>query len=131
MCDGELDAKHEIITEQIFGPMLPSRSRACQNNSPPDILNDNGWGPAETADGLSDDRARSDRAARAARPADLRDPRRRRLPSLLPRPARRRLRRRGVPARALPRDAARGRALPRSDRGRGARADVGFRPRPL
>ena len=69
-------------------------------------------------------RRRGDRAARAAGASDLRDPRRRRLPPLLPRASRARERAARVPPRALPRDAARDRALPRPDRSRGARADV-------
>ena len=50
---------------------------------------------------------------------DVRDPRRRRLPPLLPRAPRARERAGGVPARPLPRDADRDRALPRPRRGRG------------
>ena len=57
--------------------------------------------------------------ARPAGRSRLRDPRRRRLPSLLPRAPRARERAGGVPARPLPRDADRDRALPRSRRGRG------------
>ena len=49
----------------------------------------------------------------------LRDPRRRRLPPLLPRAPRARERAGGVPARPLPRDADGDRALPRPRRGRG------------
>ena len=59
-----------------------------------------------------------------ARDPHLRDPRRRRLPPLLPRAQGARQRGRGVPARPLPRDALGDRALPRPDRGRGARPDV-------
>ena len=70
--------------------------------------------------------ARGGRAARPARDPDLRDPRRRRLPPLLPRPPGARRASAGVPARALPRDADGDRALPRPRRGRGARADVGI-----
>ena len=73
-------------------------------------------------------RGRGGRAARPARDPDLRDPRRRRLPPLLPPPPRARERGAGVPARPLPRDADGDRALPRPRRGRGARADVGSAP---
>ena len=55
---------------------------------------------------------------------DLRDSRRRRLPSLLPRASRARERVGGVPSRALPRDPARDRALPRPRGSRGAGPDV-------
>ena len=58
--------------------------------------------------------ARGDRAARAARDPHLRDPRRRRLPPLLPRAPRARVRAGGIPPRPRPRGAARHRALPRS-----------------
>ena len=50
-------------------------------------------------------RRRGGRAARPAGDPDVRDPRRRRLPPLLPRPPRARERAAGVPARPLPRDA--------------------------
>ena len=73
------------------------------------------------------DRRRGGGAARPAGDPDLRDPRRRRLPPLLPRAPRARLRRAGVPARPLTRDAAGDRPLARPDRGRGARADVADR----
>ena len=65
--------------------------------------------------------------ARAAGDPAVRDPRRRRLPPLLPRAPRARERPAGVPARALPRDADRDRALSRPRRGRGARAHVRLR----
>ena len=78
----------------------------------------------QAARGLPDARARGDRPAWAADAPVVRDPRRRRLPPLLPRRPRARLRGRGVPARALPRDPAGDRALPRPDRCRGARAHV-------
>ena len=55
---------------------------------------------------------------------DVRDPRRRRLPPLLPPPPRARERPAGVPARALPRDPVGDRHVPRPRRGRGAGADV-------
>src|SRR5205807_5959541 len=70
------------------------------------------------------------RGAHEARPAgcpELRDPRRRRLPPLLPRAPRARERATGVPARPLPRDRHGDRALPRSRRSRGAGADVRLR----
>ena len=68
--------------------------------------------------------AEATRAARAARHPDVRDPRRRRLPPLLPRASRARVRAAGLPARALPRDAARDRAQSRLDRRRGSRSNV-------
>src|SRR5207247_61894 len=58
---------------------------------------------------------------------DLRDSRGRRLPPLLPRAPRCRLRDGGVPAGARPRCSARDRACPGSDRSRGTRTDVGSR----
>ena len=58
----------------------------------------------------------------AAGRSRLRDPRRRRLPPLLPRASRARERAGGVPPRALPCDAARDRALPRPRRSRGDRS---------
>src|SRR5262249_52822828 len=73
------------------------------------------------------DRRRGDRAARAPCAPDLLDSRRRRFSPLLPRTPRCRVGDGGVPARALPRDAARDRALPRSGRCRGAAAHVGSR----
>ena len=78
--------------------------------------------PAVVADALAE--------ARAAGRAELRDSRRRRLPSLLPRAPRARERAGGVPARPLPRDRLRDRALPRSRRRRGAGPDVTPRRRP-
>src|SRR5439155_6192425 len=62
------------------------------------------------------------------RRSELRDSCCRRLPPLLPPSPGARERRTGVPARALHRDAGRDRALPRPDRGRGARPNVGSRP---
>ena len=55
---------------------------------------------------------------------NLRDPRRRRLPPLLPRASRARERAARASACARPRDATRDRALPRPDRRRGTRTDV-------
>ena len=63
----------------------------------------------------------------ATRDPDLRDPGRRRLPSLLPRAPRARVGAGGVPARARPRSPDRHRALPRSRRRGRAGADVGSR----
>ena len=60
---------------------------------------------------------------------DLRDPGRGRLSPLLPRASRGGLRDGGVPVGARPRDAKRDRAGSRPGRGRGARTDVGSRPR--
>ena len=57
--------------------------------------------PREAAARVPRARRRGHRAARAARDPDLRDPRRGRLPPLLPPPPRARLRAAGVPARAL------------------------------
>ena len=65
-----------------------------------------------------------DRAARPARDPDLRDPRRGRLPPLLPRAQGARLGGAGVPARPDHGDEGRDRPLARPDRGRGARPDV-------
>ena len=69
------------------------------------------------------------REARPAGDPGLRDPARRRLPSLLPRASRARERAGVLPARALPRHAVRDRALPRPRRGRGARPHVTRRSR--
>ncbi len=69
--------------------------------------------------------AAGDRATGAARDPDLRDPGRGRLPSLLPRAPRARLRERGLPARSLRRNPGDHRPLPRSRRGRCAGTDVG------
>src|SRR5207248_234934 len=60
--------------------------------------------------------------------SELRDPGRRRIPSLLPPPPRARERCTGLPARVVHGDAGRDRPLSRPDRGRGAGADVGSRP---
>ncbi len=68
-----------------------------------------------------------DGAARPARDPDVRDPRRRRLPPLLPPPQGARDGRAGVPARPRHRDEVRDRALPRPDRGRRTRPDVSLR----
>src|SRR5581483_1019763 len=73
------------------------------------------------------DRGRRSREARAAGDPAVRDPRRRRLPPLLPRAPRARERAAGVPARSLPGHADGDRTLPRSRRSRGAREDVGSR----
>ena len=73
-------------------------------------------------------RRRGDRAARPARDPELRDPRRRRLPPLLPRAQGARLRRRAVPPRPDHGDEGRDRALARPDRRRGAGADVTVSP---
>ena len=70
-------------------------------------------------------RRRGDRAARAARGPDLRDPARGRLPPLLPRAQGARLRRGGVPARPRHRDEVGDRPLARPDRRRSTRHDVG------
>ena len=59
----------------------------------------------EAAGGVPGGRRRGGRAARAAGDPDVRDPRRGRLPPLLPRASRARVRAAGVPARALPRHA--------------------------
>ena len=59
-----------------------------------------------------------------ARDHDVRDPRRRRVPPLLPPPPRPRERGAGLPPGALPGDADGDRLVPRPRRGRGARADV-------
>ena len=73
-------------------------------------------------------RGRRRREARAAGDPDVRDPRRGRLPPLLPRAPRARERAAGVPARALPRDADRDRALPRPVGVEAPEPDVGSRP---
>src|SRR6185503_3980332 len=70
-------------------------------------------------------RRRGRGAARATGDPDLRDPRGRRLPPLLPRPPRARERRAGVPPRARPGGTDGDRAEPGSRGGGGARADVG------
>ena len=62
------------------------------------------------------DGARGGRAARPAADPRVRDPARRRLPSLLPRVPRDRVARGGLPARPVPRDATRDRAVPRPRR---------------
>jgi arginyl-tRNA synthetase len=84
-----------------------------------------GTRPDQAADGLPQRRCRGGRTARAARDPDLCDSGCRRLPPLLPRPARRGVRVGAIPACALPRHAARDRSVPRSDWSRSARADVG------
>src|SRR5262249_45833362 len=75
--------------------------------------------------GVPRPRGRGDRAPSAARDPAVRDPRRRRLPSLLPRASRARVRAAGIPPGSVPRDPDRDRALPRADCCRSARTDVG------
>ena len=81
---------------------------------------DRGAGADQAAHRLPGDGARGGRPARPAADPGVRDQARRRLPPLLPRVPRDRLARGGVPARAVPRDAGRDRAVPRPRRGRGA-----------
>ena len=85
--------------------------------------------PRQAARRVPGGRRRGDRAARPARDPDLRDPRRRRLPPLLPRAQGARLRRAGVPARPDHGDEVGDRPLARPDRGRGARPDVALSAR--
>ena len=80
--------------------------------------------PRQAARRVPGRRRRGDRAARPARDPDLRDPRRGRLPPLLPRAQGAGLGRTGVPARPDHGDEVRDRTLARPDRGRGARPDV-------
>ena len=70
-------------------------------------------------------RRRGRRAAGAARDPDLRDPGRRRLPPLLPRAPRARVRAGGVPARPVRRRPGAWSPAASTCRGRGARTDVG------
>ncbi len=81
---------------------------------------DRGARADQTAHRLPGHGARGCRPARAAADPGVRDQARRRLPPLLPRVPRDRVARGSVPARALPSDAGRDRALPRPGRGRGA-----------
>ncbi len=83
--------------------------------------------PDQAAGGVPRSRRGGDRAARPARDPDLRDPRRGRLPPLLPPPQGARLRGRVVPARARHRDEVRDRPCARLDRRRSARHHVGNR----
>ena len=85
--------------------------------------------PRQAARRVPGRRRRGDRAARPARDPDLRDPRRRRLPPLLPRAQGARLGRAGVPARPDHGDEVGDRPLPRPDRRRGARPDVALSAR--
>ena len=80
--------------------------------------------PDQAPGGVPDRRRRGDRASRPARDPDLRDPRRRRLPPLLPPPQGARLRGGVVPPRARHRDEVRDLARTRLDRRRGTRHDV-------
>ena len=76
-------------------PRSRAESRDCR-------LGAGGARPGQAARRLPGGRGRGDGAARPAGDPDLRDPRRGRLPPLLPRAPRARERRAGVPARALP-----------------------------
>ena len=80
--------------------------------------------PRQAARRVPGRRRRGYRAPGAARDPDLRDPGRRRLPPLLPPPQGARVARGALPPRALLGDEERRRALPRPDRGRGARPHV-------
>ena len=80
--------------------------------------------PDQAAGRVPRRRRRGDRAARPARDPDLRDPRRRRLPPLLPPPQGARLRGGVVPPRPRHRDEVRDRPRTRVDRRRSAGLDV-------
>ncbi len=83
-----------------------------------------GAGARQAAARAACGRSRGCRAEGGACDPELRNPRGRRLPSLLPRAPRPRLRAASVSTRALGRYAGSYRPLPRSDRGRSTRSDV-------
>ena len=113
---------------RIAGILRNARRRDAASPEPAGLARRGGARARQAAARVPGRRRRGDRAAGAARDPDLRDPRRGRLPPLLPRStACSAPRQQAFRLALVTRDADRDRALPRPDRRRGSRHDVARR----